>query len=155
MKLLFLRHGEADWPGWDKPDDERPLTRRGQKEMKRVAEFLELLDFCADAILSSPLPRARETAEIVAERMGKKVTIEPKLAHGFNSERLRDMIARTDAAQVMIVGHEPEFSQVIEELTGGKVKLSKAGVALLEIDRDARVGELRWLFPPKIAKAAR
>ena len=154
MKLLFLRHGEADWPDWNRPDDERPLTKRGQKEMKRVAEFLELLDFRADAILSSPLPRARQTAEIVAERMGKEVTIEPNLAHGFNSKRLRKMIGHTDAAEVMIVGHEPEFSQVIKELTGGKVKLSKAGVALLEIDRDASAGELRWLFPPKIAKAA-
>ena len=155
MKLLFLRHGEADWPDWDKPDDERPLTRRGRKEMKRVAEFLESLDFCADAILSSPLPRARQTAEIVADRIGREVTIQPKLAHGFNYDRLRDMIADTDAARVMIVGHEPEFSQVIEKLTGGKVKLSKAGVALLEIDRGGKSGELRWLFPPKIAKATR
>ncbi len=155
MQILFLRHGEADWPDWDKPDDERPLTRRGRKEMKRVAEFLERLDLCPDAILSSPLPRARQTAEIVAERVGKEVTIEPKLVHGFNSERLRDMIANTDGERIMIVGHEPEFSQVIEKLTGGRVKLSKAGVALLDIDRGGKAGELRWLFPPKIAKAAR
>ena len=50
MKLCFLRHGEADWPNWDKPDDERPLTGRGRKEMKRVAKFIERLKFSADAI---------------------------------------------------------------------------------------------------------
>jgi phosphohistidine phosphatase len=155
MQIIFLRHGEADWPDWDKPDDERPLTRRGRKEMKRVAEFLERLEFCPDAILSSPLPRARQTAEIAAKRLGKEVMIEPKLAHGFNSERLRDMIANAGAERFMIVGHEPEFSQVIEKLTGGRVKLSKAGVALLEIDQGCKSAELRWLFPPKIVKAAK
>jgi len=70
MKLCFLRHGEADWPNWDKPDDERPLTERGRKEMKRVAKFLECLKFSADVILTSPLPRASQTAEIVAKRLG-------------------------------------------------------------------------------------
>jgi phosphohistidine phosphatase len=155
MQILFLRHGEADWPDWDKPDDERPLTRRGQKEMKRVAEFIERLEFSPDAILSSPLPRARQTAEIVAERMEKEVKIEPKLAHGFNSGRLREMITNADVERLIIVGHEPEFSQVIQTLAGGRVKLSKAGVALLEVDRDGRLGELRWLFPPKIARAAK
>ena len=65
MKLCFLRHGEADWPDWNKPDDERPLTERGRKEMKRVARFLERLKLVPDAILTSPLPRASQTAEIV------------------------------------------------------------------------------------------
>ena len=49
MKLCFLRHGEADWPNWDKPDNERPLTERGRKEMKRVAKFLDRLKLSADA----------------------------------------------------------------------------------------------------------
>src|SRR5947199_1690 len=145
MKVLFLRHGEADWPNWDKPDDERPLTKRGRKEMKRVAQFLDKLEFCADNILSSPLPRARQTADVVAERFGKEVTIEPKLAHGFNAKRLRDIISETEAERVMMVGHEPEFSEVIEKLTGGKVKLAKAGVALLEINGDGGSAELHWL----------
>jgi phosphohistidine phosphatase SixA len=52
----------------------------------------------------------------------------------------------------MIVGHEPDFSHTIEQLTGGTVKISKAGVALVELDRSWRQGRLLWLFPPKIAK---
>ena len=153
MKLCFLRHGEADWPNWDKPDDDRPLTERGRKEMKRVAKFLERLEFSPDAILTSPLPRASQTAEIVARRLGTKLKTEPALAHGFNLERLRRLLAKADAECVMVVGHEPEFSEVIKELTGGEVKLSKAGVALLDVDRGCTSGKLLWLFPPKFSKA--
>ena len=154
MKLCFLRHGEADWPNWNKPDDERPLTKRGCKEMKRVAKFLECLKFSADAILTSPLPRASQTAEIVAERLRIELKTEPALAHGFNVERLRRLRGKAEVGCVMVVGHEPEFSEVIKELTGGEIKLSKAGVALLEVNRGCASGKLLWLFPPKFSKAA-
>jgi phosphohistidine phosphatase len=153
MKLCFLRHGEADWPNWTKPDDERPLTERGRKEMKRVAKFLERLKFVPDSILTSPLPRASQTAEIVGQRLGIELQTESALAHGFNLERLRRLLGKRDAECVMIVGHEPEFSEVIGELTGGKIKISKAGVALLDIDRSCTSGTLLWLFPPKFTKA--
>ena len=153
MKLCFLRHGEADWPNWTKPDNERPLTERGRKEMKRVAKFLERLKLVPDVILTSPLPRASQTAEIVGKRLGIELEIESALAHGFNIERLRRLLAKRDAECIMIVGHEPEFSEIIGELTGGKTKISKAGVALLEINRSCTSGTLLWLFPPKLAKA--
>ncbi|MGB9157602.1 MAG: phosphohistidine phosphatase SixA [Chthoniobacterales bacterium] len=153
MKLCFLRHGEADWPNWTKPDNERPLTERGRKEMKRVAKFLERLKLVPDVILTSPLPRASQTAEIVGQRLGIELQIEPALAHGFNIERLRRLLAKRDAECIMIVGHEPEFSEIIGELTGGKTKISKAGVALLEINRSGTSGTLLWHFPPKFAKA--
>jgi phosphohistidine phosphatase len=153
MKLCFLRHGEADWPNWSKPDDERPLTERGRKEMKRVAKLLERLKLIPDTILTSPLPRASQTAEIVAQRLDIELQTESALAHGFNIERLRRLLAKADTECVMIVGHEPEFSQVIGELTGGKIKISKAGIALLEINRNCTFGTLLWLFPPKFAKA--
>ena len=154
MKLCFLRHGEADWPNWNNPDDERPLTERGRKEMKRVAKFLERLNFSADAILTSPLPRASQTAEIVAKRLGIELKTEPALAHGFSVERLRGLVAKADADCVMVVGHEPNFSEVIKEFTGGEVKLSKAGIALLEVNPGCTSGKLLWLFPPKFSKAA-
>lgn len=154
MTICFLRHGEADWQNWDKPDDERPLTRCGRKEMKRVAKFLERSKFSPDLIASSPLPRARQTAEIVAKRLGVEVMVEPELAHGFNRERLGRMMRKARGECVMIVGHEPEFSAVIKELTGGDVKLAKAGVALVEVNGDCTAGKLHWLFPPKVAKAS-
>src|SRR5213079_3760146 len=103
MKLCFLRHGEADWPNWSKPDDERPLTERGRKEMKRVAKFLERLKFSADAILTSPLPRASQTAEIVAEHLEVELKTEAALAHGFSVERLRRLLAKADSECIMVV----------------------------------------------------
>ena len=66
MKLYFLRHGKADWPNWDKPDDERPLTEDGKKETATVAKLLARLEI-APAILTSPLPRASQTAEIAGK----------------------------------------------------------------------------------------
>ena len=154
MKICFLRHGEADWPNWDKPDDERPLTDRGRREMRRVAKFLDRLEFSVDAILTSPLPRSSQTAEIVAERLCIGMQIEPKLVHGFSLERLRQMVGKVEGESVMVVGHEPEFSAVIEELTGGDIKISKAGIALVDANRGCTSGKLLWLFPPKVAKAA-
>ena len=154
MKICFLRHGEADWPDWDKPDDERPLTERGRKEMKRVAKLLDRLKLSADAILTSPLPRASQTAEIVAERLGIELKTDSALVHGFSVARLRRLLGKAEADCVMVVGHEPEFSEVIKELTGGEIKLSKAGVALLEVNRGCTSGKLLWLFPPKFSKAA-
>jgi phosphohistidine phosphatase SixA len=76
------------------------------------------------------------------------------LAHGFNLERLRRIITKLECDCVMVVGHEPAFSEVVKELTGGEVKLSKAGVALLEVNRGCTSGKLLWLFPPKFSKAA-
>ena len=64
MHLYFLRHGAADWPDWNKPDDERPLTKAGEKEMHKVGEFLAALKVRPDVILTSPLPRAEQTADI-------------------------------------------------------------------------------------------
>ena len=72
MELYFLRHGEADWPDWKKPDDERPLTKHGKKEMREVAAFLKRVKATPDLIVTSPLPRASQTAEIAAERLKVK-----------------------------------------------------------------------------------
>ena len=150
MRLYFLRHGAADWPDWNKPDDERPLTKAGGRELHKVGEFLARLKANPDLILTSPLPRAVETADIAAEHLRVRVHEEKLLAPGFVVEDLRRLLRKYPQQVLMLVGHEPDFSSVIAALTGGSVKLSKAGVAL--VDLDAGKGELRWLFPPKIAK---
>ena len=73
MKLYFFRHGQADWPNWNKPDDERPLTKEGAKEVRKVAKLLLQLKI-SPLILTSPLPRASQTAEIVADVLGSRNT---------------------------------------------------------------------------------
>jgi phosphohistidine phosphatase len=151
VKLYFFRHGKADWPNWDKPDDERPLTEEGKKEVRKVARLLARLEV-APLILTSPLPRASQTAEIAAECLDAKLCEESKLGKGFNAARLREIVKRRGAESLMVVGHEPAFTRTISQLTGAETKLSKAGVALVELDVASMKGELRWLFPPKFAR---
>src|SRR5437588_7924009 len=89
MKLCFLRHGEADWPNWNKPDDERPLTERGKKEIQKVADFFKVLDISLDRIVTSPLPRAQQTAAIVADRLKLKLREDRILEPGFDHSGLK------------------------------------------------------------------
>ena len=151
MRLYFLRHGAADWPDWDQPDDERPLTKVGRKEVHQVAGFLGGLRAQPDVILTSPLPRAAQTADVAAEHLKVRVREEKLLAPGFKVGDLTRLFRKYPQQVLMLVGHEPDFTLVIAALTGGSVKLSKAGVAL--VDLNLQKGRLLWLFPPKIAKS--
>lgn len=151
MKLYLLRHGKADWPNWNKPDDERPLTKEGKKEVSVVGKFLARLEI-KPVILTSPLPRASETAEIAGKYLEAKVRSEPLLRPGFDAGRLKRILKTFDGPSLMVVGHEPDFTHLIFQLTGGNTKMSKAGVALIELEPGSMEGELRWLVPPKLAR---
>ena len=155
MQLYFLRHGEADWPGWTKPDDERPLTDFGKKEVRQVAKFLNRLKVKPDLIVTSPLPRALQTAEAAAEQLKTKLRQDEALEPGFGISELSTVLKRHPSKVLMLVGHEPDFSSVISALSGGFIKMSKAGVALVDIDPDTEKGILLWLFPPKFARKAK
>ena len=155
MQLYFLRHGEADWPGWTKPDDERPLTDFGKKETRQVAKFLNRLKVKPNLIVTSPLPRALQTAEAAAEQLKTKLLQDQALEPGFGISELKAVLKRHRSKVLMLVGHEPDFSSVISALTGGSLKMSKAGVALVDIDPETEKGRLLWLFPPKFARKAK
>ena len=155
MQLYFLRHGEADWPGWTKPDDERPLTDFGKKEVRQVAKFLNRLKVKPDLVVTSPLPRALQTAEVAAEQLKTKLRQDEALEPGFGISELSIVLKRHPSKALMLVGHEPDFSSVISALTGGFIKMSKAGVALIDIDPETEKGRLLWLFPPKFARKAK
>jgi phosphohistidine phosphatase len=144
MRLYFLRHGRADWPDWKKPDDERPLTESGKKEVRQVSKFLNRLKVQPDLIVTSPLPRASQTAKIASE--------DEALEPGFGMSELRTVLKRHGSKILMLVGHEPDFTSVISELTGACLKLSKGGVALVDIDSESEEGRLLWLFSPKFAR---
>ena len=152
MHLYFLRHGEADWPDWKDSDDERPLTKRGKKEMRDVAKFLDRLKVRPNLVVTSPLPRAAQTAEIAADYLKGKLRKDELLSPGFDAGKLRTVLKRHRAKVLMLVGHEPDFTNVISSLTGASLKLSKGGVAFLDLDAEAEQGKLLWLFPPKLAK---
>ena len=151
MKLYLLRHGKAEWPDWDKSDDERPLTKDGKGEMRRIAQFLAKLNVAPSLILSSPLPRAWQTAEIAADVLGVQLQEEPTLRKAFTAAKLRALVKRAKGSDLMLVGHDPDFTDVIRDLTGAIVKLGKGGIARIDLDAEGAAGRLIWLFPPKIA----
>ena len=155
MQLYFLRHGEADWPHWTRPDDERPLTDFGKKEVRQVGKFLKRLDVKPNLIVTSPLPRALQTAEIAAEQLKAKLQQDKALEPGFGITGLRTLLERHPSRALMLVGHEPDFSSVISALTGASLKLSKAGVALVDLDPETEKGRLLWLFSPKLARKSK
>ena len=150
MRLYFLRHGKADWPDWKQPDDERPLTKEGRKEMHEVGEFLAHCKVKLDSILTSPLPRAEQTGDIAAEHLKVVCREEKLLAPGFRAQDLPRLLRKHPQDALMLVGHEPDFSDVIADLTGGKIKMAKAGVAL--VDYAGQKGKLLWLVPPKLTR---
>jgi phosphohistidine phosphatase len=155
MQLYFLRHGEANWPDWKKSDDQRPLTDFGKKEVRDVAKFLARLKVRPDLIVTSPLPRAAQTAEIAADYLKAKLRKDELLAPGLGMSELRTILKQHRSKALMLVGHEPDFTTVVSRLTGASLKFSKAGVALLDVDPDSEEGRLLWLFPPKIARKSK
>jgi phosphohistidine phosphatase len=105
-----------------------------------------------DVVLTSPLPRASQTAEIAAHYVDAKSVEDDLLAPGFGRSELKKLLKKRGCQSLMVVGHEPDFSKTICKLTGARVKLSKAGIALVEVDPALRDGKLLWLLPPKMAK---
>jgi len=115
-------------PGWTEPDDERPLTDFGKKEVRQVAKFLNRLKVEPDLIVTSPLPRALQTAEVAAEQLKTKLRQDEALEPGFGISRVEDCAQAASLKSFDAVGHEPDFSSVISALSGACLKLSKAGV---------------------------
>lgn len=155
MKLYLLRHGiAADREAWDGDDAQRPLTSQGRKCMQREAKGMQDLGVVPDRIITSPLTRAKETAQIVAQRLHleKRLIEDERLADSFDAKRLAGILrdhGKDDS--VMLVGHEPDFSETIGELVGGaSVDLKKGGLARIDLDSSSSTrGELVWLLPPK------
>jgi phosphohistidine phosphatase len=154
MKLLFLRHGIAEESaGWRGKDYDRPLTDEGRQLLAREAACIAALDLGLEAIVSSPLPRAFETAEIVARRLGMLAGLrrEEKLGPGFDLRRLGEILDdHSSAKAVMLVGHEPSFSRTIADLIGGgRLHCKKGSLACVRLEESAPPrGDLEWLIPP-------
>jgi phosphohistidine phosphatase len=154
MKLYFLRHGRADRSAWMGMDFERPLTEEGKERMAQEADTIHHLDLGLDAILTSPLLRAFQTAEIVAERLNALdlLVVDERLEPGFGPGDLAEILEEyPQADEIMLVGHEPDFSETIGYLIGGGTIVCKKGsLARVDlIDAGPMAGELVWLIPPK------
>jgi phosphohistidine phosphatase len=158
MKLLILRHAIAVDPGTPGiEDDERPLTPRGRKRFAKAALGLARIVSVPDALLTSPLPRALETAQIAAEAWGDVTPIEePRLAAGHAEELLPVLAGHGDDALVALVGHEPHVSHLLGRIVGGtgeRLAFKKGGAALVEMDAATPgSGRLIWFLPPRLLR---
>jgi phosphohistidine phosphatase len=146
-QLWLLRHGEAV-PHDSKPDADRELTARGERQALAAGEGLARLGVEFAACYTSPKVRARDTARLAC----KALNIEPEetesLANGFDRQAALELLmAHDDDARVLAVGHDPSFSQVVFDLTGGRVDFKKGGVAAVRIERGG--GELLALLRPR------
>ena len=160
MKLYILRHGDAGEHGDPRyPNDgDRPLTSKGIRRTEALVRDLRRLDITFDVILASPLVRARETAKIVADglRPPVQMTLTDHLAPGGDFEMLVREVNATEPAcdSVLLVGHEPDLSDLISLLcTGGAhliLTLKKGGLCRMDVAslRAAQCASLEWLVAP-------
>jgi phosphohistidine phosphatase len=145
--LWLLRHGEAE-PHGTGPDAERPLTARGASQARAAGAALARGRVKLDAVLTSPRIRARDTALLACESLdGLEPATYPALSGGFDGAQARELIAEQGSnAHLMVVGHEPDFSQTIHDLSGARVDLKKGGLALVRVG--AGSGQLLLLLRP-------
>lgn len=153
MIVYFLRHAHAEESDGRMPDAQRQLTERGIRHTRRLARMLKRMEVEPDRLVSSPLTRARQTAEIVSTVTGLKVEIRDELSPGFNLAGLQAItrsLGMDDS--VMIVGHEPDFSKVMASLIGGgRIIMKKGGLARIDVTAYQPLrGELMWLMTPKL-----
>jgi phosphohistidine phosphatase len=131
--IWLLRHGDAEDGS---PDEQRPLTPKGRRQARDAGAALAKLGVTLDKCLTSPRVRAADTAKLACEALGIEPRVEDRLSGGwFDPEELAD-------GAVLLVGHEPDFSDALRRLTGARVKLKKGGLAAIE------AGELHLLLRP-------
>jgi len=139
--IWLLRHGDAE-DGAGKPDADRELTKKGRRQARDAGRALKALGETIDACLTSPKVRARETAEIASEELGIEVEEDGRLAGGdFDPLQLAE-----GRGEVLLVGHEPDFSSAVALVTGSRVKMKKGGLAAIDDHL------LHSLFRPKDLK---
>lgn len=155
MRLYFVRHGIAE--DLATSDFDRELTKRGRRRVFASAKVMKRLGIAPRQIFSSPRLRSLQTAEIIAEALGMPVTISEAINFGFDLADLRRLTRNLDADdEVMFVGHNPDMSLLVSELTGVDVSMKKGGLARIDvIGRRVDEGELVWLIAPKVFDALR
>jgi phosphohistidine phosphatase len=149
MELVFLRHGDAEDVGPDGSDFGRRLTPRGEAETERVARLLLEAGVLPQRIITSPLVRAQETAAIIARAAGPdaEVQADDRLKSGAGLQQIEAIVADSPLERLLLVGHEPDFSQTVGALIGGgRIEMKKSGAACVSLNAVQRgAGELRWL----------
>ena len=151
-ELYLLRHADAGNPDrWVGDDGERPLSGKGLRQARRLAALLKRLDWRPDAIVTSPKRRAAETAEIVAKELGGTARVDGRLGSDFGRPELAELIAAEHGAdRLLLVGHDPDFSDLASELVGAAIGLRKGSLIRIDLDEQGAAGVVRWLLPPDV-----
>lgn len=155
LRLILVRHADAgeasDWIG---PDDERPLSVKGIKQASRLAALLLDSKLRIDAIRTSPARRCAETASIIAVALDVDAGIDERLATGPQLSAIESLFGNRTRT-LLIVGHEPQLSRLLEETTGiSTVSIEKGAAVRIDLVDGATLGggRLVWLAPPSLLR---
>jgi phosphohistidine phosphatase len=146
-QLWLLRHAEAE-PHETRPDHHRQLTERGEAQSRAAGRALAALQLTFQAVYTSPKVRALETARLACEALGLTPIETDALASGFDGDAARQLLLEVAPdGRILVVGHNPDFAQVVHDLTGARVDFKKGGVAGVRLD--GAMGELIVLLRPR------
>jgi phosphohistidine phosphatase len=147
-QLWLLRHGEAV-PHESKPDADRELTARGERQALAAGAALARLGVEFVACYTSPKVRARDTARLACQTLNVEPQEVDVLADGFDrDDALELLLAHDDDDRVLIVGHNPAFEQVVHDLTGGRVDFKKGAVVAVRVEQRSQ-GTLLVILRPR------
>ena len=160
-ELYFIRHGLAEDRGDAWPDDnKRPLTDEGMSRLRKAGRGLARIGVSIDVMLTSPLVRARQTADIVAAGLETRpsiVTIDSLAPAGSYAAVIRDLEKHGRKCHIALVGHEPMMGELAARLIGSRhpIEFKKGSVCRIDVEDlpPAGPGELRWLLTPRILRA--
>jgi phosphohistidine phosphatase len=160
LELYLIRHGLAAERGPEYADDsKRPLTSNGVTALKREAKALNALDVTFEVIISSPLTRTRQTADILAELLPGKpsvVTSDALAPAGTPAAVIHEIGKHHRKAKIALVGHEPNVGELAARLIGARSPIAFKKGAICRIDFDVLppkgLGQLRWFLPPRVLR---
>lgn len=156
-ELLLMRHAKSDWNASSGDDRARPLNDRGRRSAAAMGRLLRLTKWTPDAAITSPAVRARSTLEIAVDSGGwdTTVAVDDRLYHGGPDTVLAAVKDHAGgSSRLMIVGHEPTWSMLVSDLTGGSVRMVTGAVVALEVPEWPSLrlgsGRLLWMSVPRM-----
>jgi phosphohistidine phosphatase len=160
-ELYFVRHGLAEERGDAWPDDtKRPLTEEWMSRLRKAVRGLARIGVSVDVVLTSPLVRARQTADIVAGGLDPRpsiVNVDSLAPAGSYAAVLADLEKHSRKCRLALVGHEPMLGELAARLVGSRhpIEFKKGGVCRIDVEDlpPAGPGDLRWMLTPKILRA--
>lgn len=162
MNLYILRHGIAAGRGTEYPDDDfRQLTGKGIRRMRREAKGMSAIGVAPDLIISSPLTRAMQTAEIVQQGLSEPpqtLTSRSLVPEAHPSQILHELAdSYSSLDSVMVVGHEPHLSSLIAYILTGRgswlISLKKGALSSIDLMLPSGRGQLLWALAPRQIRA--